>query len=134
MKKRVRRTRGKKQKKGPLKKRKSGEFGLRNRRNGRHVAKPPDTRLRRLLIPTPGGVREVAIRGSREASRLGKFWAAVQKYLQIGDNSALVSFKGKRFTDASGNRHFFPTDLKQLDRQASAGVLSFESMYAGGGR
>jgi hypothetical protein len=107
---------------------------LRKRKKGRYVAKPTDTRLRRLLVPTPKGVREVAIRGSAEASRLGKYWAAVQKYLQTGDDSALLRFKGRTFTDARGNRHLFPTDLKQLDRQASAGVLSFESMYAGGGR
>jgi hypothetical protein len=107
---------------------------LRKRKNGQHVAKPTDARLRRLLIPTPGGVREVAIRGFEQASRLGKYWAAVQKYLQTGDDSALLRFKGKGFTDASGKRHLFPTDLKQLDRQASAGVLSFESIYAGGGR
>jgi hypothetical protein len=104
------------------------------RKNGHHFAKPPDTRLRRLLIPTPRGVREVAIRGLKQASQLGKYWAAVQKYLQTGDDSALLRFKNKSFTDASGNRHLFPTDLKQLDRQASAGVLSFESIYAGGGR
>lgn len=103
-------------------------------KNGKRVAKPPDERLRRLRIPVPGGVRGVVIRGSREASRLGKYWAAVQKYLQTGDDSPLLRFEGRTFTDASGNRHLFPTDLKQLDRQASAGVLSFESMYAGGAR
>jgi hypothetical protein len=107
---------------------------LRKRKNRKYAAKPTDTRLRRLLIPTPKGVREVAIRGFKEASRLGKYWAAVQKYLQTGDDSPLLRFKDRSFTDASGKRHLFPTDLKQLDRQASAGVLSFESIYAGGGR
>jgi hypothetical protein len=97
-------------------------------------SKPPDTRLRNLLRLTDEGVRRVTIRGSREASRLGKFWAGVQKYIQTGDDSALFKFKGKTFTDASGKRHLFFTDLRQLDRQASAGVLSFESIYAGGGR
>ena len=107
---------------------------LRKRKNGQHVTKPTNTRLRKLVIPTPGGVREVGIRGFEQASRLGKYWAAVQKYLQTGDDSTLLRFKGKTFTDVSGKRHLFPTDLKQLDRQASAGVLSFESIYAGGGR
>jgi hypothetical protein len=96
--------------------------------------KSPDTRLRRLLIPTPRGVREVTIRGSKEASRLGKYWAAVQKYLQTGDDSVLTMFRDKGFADATGKRFVFPTNLRQLDRQASAGVLSFESIYAGGGR
>jgi hypothetical protein len=110
-----------------------GRSSKNQRKNGKRVAKQPDKRLRVLLVPTPE-VREVAIRGSEQASRIGKYWAAVQKYLQTGDDSALLRFKGKGFTDASGNRYFFPTDLRQLDRQASAGVLSFESIYAGGGR
>jgi hypothetical protein len=105
----------------------------RKSRNRQYVAKA-DSRLRMLLIPKPEGVREVAIRGSERASQVGKFWAAVQKYLQTGDHSALLRFKGKSVTDASGKQHLFLADLKQLDRQASAGVLSFESIYSGGGR
>jgi len=40
-------------------------------------------------------------------------------------------FKGKKITDASGKRHPLITDLSQLDALGSAGVLSFESLYAG---
>jgi hypothetical protein len=107
---------------------------VRKRKNREHKAKRTDARLRMLLIPKPEGAREFAIRGSERASQVGKFWAAVQQYLQSGDDSALLRFKGKSVTDASGKRHLFLTDLNQLDRQASAGVLSFESIYAGGGR
>jgi hypothetical protein len=123
-----------------MKKRKTRKIGtkrksvLKKRKNGRHVAKPTDTRLRKLLIPIPTGAREVAIRGSQRASQVGKFWAAVQRYLQTGDDSALLRFKDKGVTDASGIHHLFLTDLRRLDRLASAGVLSFESIYAGGGR
>lgn len=114
--------------------------GIRSRRRsrrdkgGRRSPIRPDTRLRFLLILVVQGVREVTIRGSREASQIGKFWAAVQRYLQTGDDSALTKFRGRYVTDTSGNRYFFLTDLRQLDRLASAGVLSFESIYAGGGR
>ena len=110
-----------------------GKFPSRKSKGG-HFPKPPDTRLRNLLRLMDRGVRSVAIRGSREASQLGKFWAAVQQFLQTGDDTALLRFKGKTFTDANGKRHLFFTDLRQLDRLASAGVLSFESIYAGGGR
>jgi hypothetical protein len=110
------------------------ESALRKRKNGQHITKRPDARLRMLLIPKPEGVREVAIQGLRLASQVGKFWAAVQRFLQTGDDSALLRFEGKGFWDATGKRHLFLTDLKQLDRLASAGVLSFESIYAGGGR
>lgn len=85
-------------------------------------------------MPKPAGAREVPIRGLERASQVGKYWAAVQNFLQSGDDSALLRFKGKSVTDASGKRHLFLTDLNQLDRLASAGVLSFESIYAGGGR
>jgi hypothetical protein len=118
MKIRIRSTRPKKQNKSRLR---GKNFARRKQTNGRRATKPSDTRLRTLLIPTPGGLREAAIRGSKETSRLGKYWAAIQKYLQTGDDSALLRLKGKTFTDASGNL-LFPTDRKQLDRQASAGV------------
>ncbi len=127
---RIKRSKNSRQKSRRIRTKRKG----RNRTNGQYLAQPPDTRLRRLLIPTPEGVREVVIRGSKEASRLGKFWASTQKYFQTGDDTALLRFKDKTFTDASGIRHVFPTNLKQLDRLASAGVLSFESIYAGGGR
>jgi hypothetical protein len=94
---------------------------LRKNKNEECVAKPTDTRLRMLLIPKPAGVREVAIRGSQQASRLRKFWAAVRRYLQTGDDSALRRLKNKSVTDASGKRRLFLTNLKRLDRLASAG-------------
>ncbi|HVB33596.1 MAG TPA: hypothetical protein VNJ52_04360 [Patescibacteria group bacterium] len=104
---------------------------LRKGRNGRYAARPTDTLLRVLTIPSPEGVREIALRDSRQASRLGQYWAAVQKYLQTGDASALEKFRKKRIMDASRKRIPLLTDLEVLDRLASAGALSFESLYAG---
>jgi hypothetical protein len=109
-----------------------GRSALR-KRNGRYVATKTDTLLRVLSILGAGGKKEIATRDSRQASFAGGHWAAIQKYLQTGDDSALQRFKNKKITDANGKRHLLLTDLKELDRQASAGVLSFESMYAGGG-
>lgn len=103
---------------------------LRKGQNGRYQAKPKDTLLRVLTFPTPDGLREIAVRDSRQASRLGKYSAAVQKYLQTGDASGIDKFRGKRVTDASGKRIPLISDLKDLDRLGSAGVLSFESLYA----
>jgi hypothetical protein len=78
------------------------------------------------------GKKRIATRDSRQASLVGGHWAAVQKYLQTGDDEALLKFRGKSIVDASGKRHRLLTDLEELNRRASAGVLSFESMYAGG--
>lgn len=107
-----------------------GRSALRKRRNGRYAAKPKDTLLRVLAVPSPEGVREIAIRDSRQASRLGEYWAAVQKYLQTGNASAIEKFHGKRVTDASRRRIPLLTSLEDLDRLGLAGALSFESLYA----
>jgi hypothetical protein len=108
-----------------------GRSALRRQKNGRYVAKKADRLLRVLSILDRDGRREVAVRDSRQASLLGSYWAAVQRYLQTGDDSALREFQGKKIVDASRKRHALLTDLDQLDRLGSAGVLSFESLYGG---
>jgi hypothetical protein len=104
------------------------------KRKGRYVPTKTDRLLRVLSILGPEGKSTVAIRDSRQASSVGAHWAAVQRYLQTGDDSALSKFKNRKITDASRKRHLLLTNLEELDRQASAGVLSFESMYAGASR
>jgi hypothetical protein len=103
---------------------------LRKQRNGRWAATKHDRLLRVLQLPTPEGRVEIALRDSRQASLLGKFWTAVERYRDTGDASALREFKGKRIVNASGKSIPLLTDLKELDRLGSAGVLSFESLYA----
>lgn len=110
-----------------------GKSALRKRKNGQYVAKRVDKLLRVLSVPSTderGGKREIATRNSREATVVGKFWAAAQKYLQTGDSSALKKLRRKYIIDASGKRVPLLTDLAELDRLGSAGVLSFESLYA----
>jgi hypothetical protein len=104
------------------------------KKNGRYVATKTDRLLRVVTILKAKGKKEIATRDSRQASLIGSYWAAVQRYLQTGDDSALLEFKKTRVLDASGKHHRLLTDLTELVRQASAGVLSFESMYAGGSR
>jgi hypothetical protein len=110
---------------------KLGRSGLRKQRNGKYVTRKTDRLLRILSVLTPEGRREIALRDSRQASQLGRYWAAVQRYLQTGDDSALREFQGKKITDASRKRHPLITDPNQLNTLGSAGVLSFESLYAG---
>jgi hypothetical protein len=111
-----------------------GHSALRKRKNGRYVAKKEDQLLRIVNALTTEGRKEIATRDSRQASLVGSHWAAVQKFLQTGDDSALLRFAKKRIVDARGKRYRLLTDLKELERLASAGVLTFESMYAGGAR
>ncbi|MBZ5658008.1 MAG: hypothetical protein LAO56_22325 [Acidobacteriia bacterium] len=103
---------------------------LRKLRNGRWAAKTYDCLLRVLVIPTRKGLHEVGMRDSRQATLLGKYWTAVERYRDTGDASALREFRGKHIIDASGKRVRLLTNLGELDRLGSAGVLSFETLYA----
>jgi hypothetical protein len=107
---------------------------LRKQPNGRYVARKDDRLLRVLVTLTEDGTQEIAIRDSRQASRLGTYWVAVQKFLQTGDASALKKFHGTKITDATRKRFLLLTDEAQLNRLGSAGVLSFETLYSRGAR
>lgn len=98
--------------------------------NGRYTVSKGDSLLRVLHVPTAEGTREVALRNSRQASILGEYWDALQKYLRTGDSAGIEKFQGKRIKDANGVEIPLMTDLAELNRLGSAGVLSFESLYA----
>jgi hypothetical protein len=106
-----------------------GRLALRKQRNGRYSAKKTDRLLRVLGVLISEGKREIALRDSRQASVVGSHWDAVQRYLQTGDDSALRKFQRKKIIDASKKRHLLLTNLDELNRLGSAGVLSFESLY-----
>ena len=99
------------------------------KRRGRYRVKPTDRLLRVQVIPSRKGLREIATRDSREASLIGEYWSAVEKYLTRGDASALRRLPRKSVIDAGGKRVRLLTNLEELKRQASAGVLRFESLY-----
>ncbi len=107
-----------------------GKSVLRKDSKGRYVVAPNDQFLRVVVVPSTEGLREIALTDSREASRLGEYWAAVQRYQEIGDASVRLDFEGQNITDASGQTIPLLTDLEDLDRLGSAGVLSFETIYA----
>ena len=83
------------------------------------------------MIPTPHGPKEIEVRGLREASRLGRYWVAIHKYYETGDTS-VQKFSGESIMAIDGTKYPLLTDLEVLNRLGSAGVLSFESLYAGG--
>ena len=103
---------------------------LRKDAKGHYVARLEDRLLRVLVIPSDEGLVEVAVNDSKQASLIGQYSDAVQKYLRTGDDSGVKKFERKRIKDASGKTVRFLTDLQQLKREGSAGVLSFESLYA----
>ena len=103
---------------------------LRKLRNGRWAAKNFDSLLRVLVIPTRKGLLEIGLRDSRQATLLGKYWTGVDRYRDTGDASALRQFRGKHLIDGTGRQIRLLTDRRALDHLGSAGVLSFESLYA----
>jgi len=111
-----------------------GQVGstLRKRPNGQYAARPTDRLLRVLIIPDEqgNGISEIATRDSRQASKLSRYWQAVEEYRDTGDTSALRQFTGKYIIDANGRRVVLLTDTAALDLLADAGALSFESLYA----
>jgi hypothetical protein len=107
-----------------------GGSALRKRNNGTLAAKPYDNLLRLVLIPMPEGPREIAVRGSKQVKVLAEYWNALHRYFQTGDARKLKIFEGKQIKDANGVAIPLSVDLSALNRLGSAGVLSFESIYA----
>jgi hypothetical protein len=107
-----------------------GKSALRKLATGRYAAKANDRLLRVLKLPTTEGLIEVAVRNSREASRIAKYSNGVQKYLRTGNPSELQKFSGMHITDADGTQIPLLTDLEELNRLGSFGLFSFESLYA----
>jgi hypothetical protein len=103
---------------------------LKPRSNSSYAVSKTDSLLRVMMMPTSEGMREISLRNSRQASTLGRYSDAVQKYIRTGDASELRKFRHKILTDASGVKFSLITEQKELDRLGSAGVLSFEQIYA----
>ena len=84
-----------------------------------------DRRKRDMLVPTTLGNAPVTVRGSKQASELGKYMSAVGKYLRTGDVEALGKFEGK-----SIGGHGLITDPDLLSSLAQAGALTLDEIYA----
>ncbi len=97
-----------------------GGSALRKRASGRYAAKASDRLLRVLRVPTREGLREIAVRDSRQASQIAEYANAVQRYLQTGDDLELRRFRRKYIIDANRKRIPFLTDRRELDRLGSA--------------
>jgi hypothetical protein len=107
-----------------------GRSAFRRLSTGRYVPKPWDRLLRVITVNTPTGLQEIATRDSREASIVGMHAAAVLRYLQTGDDSALRNLPRNYIADAKGQRVELLTDLAELHRRGNEGVLSYQSIYA----
>jgi len=98
---------------------------LRAELRGRGRATKADRRTRDMLIPTTIGNAPVAVRGSKQASQLGRYMSAVSKYLRTGDVDGLAQFEGQSIAG-----HVLITDPDLLSSLAQAGALTLDEIYA----
>ena len=98
---------------------------LKTEMRGRGKPTEVDHRKRDMLVPTTVGNAPVTVRGSKQASELGKYMSAVGKYLRTGDVEGLGKFVGK-----SIGGHALITDPDLLSSLAQAGALTLDEIYA----
>jgi len=101
--------------------------------HGRAVATKADRYLRVLNALTPGGVREIMVVGSRNATIVSEHENAVRAYLFTGDPTRLRSwgekYGDKVFRDAAGARVSLETDIDVIDLRDQRGEISYEDLY-----
>jgi hypothetical protein len=95
------------------------------REEGRTLPTKSDRRRRDMLIPTMEGMSPEPVHGSEEASRLGRYMAALSKHLRTGDTDVLREFEGQSIAG-----HLLITDPEQLSALAQAGALQLDEIYA----
>jgi hypothetical protein len=98
---------------------------LRVELRGRGKPTKADRRRREMLVPTNLGNSPVTVRGSKQASQLGRYMSAVSKYLRTGDVDGLAEFEGKSIAG-----HVLITDADLLSSLAQAGALTLDEIYA----
>ena len=90
-----------------------GRSALQKLNNGRYAAKRNDHLFRPVIVVSENGPVEVATRNFREASKAGQHSAAVQRYLETGDDSALRRLQRTSTSSMrEGNRVALLTDTR----------------------
>ena len=106
------------------------QSALRRQPSGRLVARSSDRLPRAVRLPFADGLRDITVKNSEQAGLIGEYWNAVHAYLATGDQGPLQRFEGATVATADGERVRLLADRATLERLGSAGVMSFESIYA----
>lgn len=96
--------------------------------DGHYTAHLADRRVRYMSFLTPAGQIAIDVRGSVSATRIATYFNAVHKYLDTGDLTDLLHFRGKTLQSGAA-RYRFVTDPHALERLAHAGDVRTESIY-----
>jgi hypothetical protein len=87
-----------------------------------------DPRAVYTLIFEDGRLQSFPFR-KKAASKIGKFWNAVNEALLTNEPSHLAPFRDVRVRDAYNKYHVFDTELNALRRADSIGDLAFHTLY-----
>ena len=101
---------------------------LLEKKRGRWVALK-DERLRTMPVISRGEEITITVADRRTASRIGRYLAAVGRFLDTNDFAELAPFVGKSVKDITGKRHPFETRPNVLRRLNAAGTEPFEQVY-----
>jgi hypothetical protein len=99
-----------------------GSALIQDRPGGRIRATKSDRLVRYLQVPGPDGPRDVSVRGSKAASEIANYKAAVNRLLR-GDRNAMTAWHGKKVAGIQ-----LITDPKLLVEQARKEILPY-SLY-----
>jgi len=88
------------------------------------VATTTDRMYRRMVVLTPEGPKEVDVRSSAQASRVGAHWNAVDAYLRTGDKKGLRKFANIRIGGVG-----LATEPETLEAYARRGELAIDDIY-----
>jgi len=77
-----------------------------------------------MVVYSDGSIVEVDVRGSRKASEVGAYHAAVGSFLATGDDSRVTRFRGRRVAGVT-----YETDPTVLEEMARRGQLDMDSIY-----
>jgi len=107
---------------------KYAETALRREPTRQYRAAKGDRLTRQLRFPTDTGLVAVPVSGAAAATRVGRYWNAVKRFIDEGVADGLAEFRGKtiRF---GGKRLPFITNLDLLEQLAFAGELEFFELY-----
>lgn len=90
----------------------------------RTIATTTDRIYRRMVVLTPDGRRDVDVRSSAQASRVGAHWNAVDAYLRTGHTAGLRKFTTMRIGGLA-----LATNPEQIEAYARRGELAIDDIY-----
>jgi hypothetical protein len=82
-----------------------------------------------MLLYSKGQAISIVVGDFVSASKVGRFMAAVGKFLTTNNPAGLAEFVGESVGDVSGATHTFETRPNTLYRITSASDQTFEQIY-----